>query len=347
MQYTETQLTKLIEDVEKEFTAHLAKAEQTEPTLAKSEDGKKPLPSKDKKDEKPEESKEEKPKAAPSENQASPEHGAEAPKEESKRLEGAPVEPSGHDYDDEDMEHMRHMYSSMSQGELKAHHDCIAELAKCGGMPMGKSESEVAGGIGGHKSENPPQPKVKGDNLDNDPKNGGIEGQEPNNALGPKSPASKAEGVQMSKSERARRNGGKIEEQLPNNSPGPKSSDSDAHGDKMNKSEETSEVELLKSELTAEKSKFDDLKKNFDAVQAFLTKLVEKRPAPAAKAITDLSVLAKSEDAQDEKSLSKVEIDSILTKKASDPTLKKSDRDAINTYYLGDKDIKGISHLLK
>jgi hypothetical protein len=42
MQYTETQLSKLIEDVEKEFTAHLAKSEDTSVTLAKAEDNPKP-----------------------------------------------------------------------------------------------------------------------------------------------------------------------------------------------------------------------------------------------------------------------------------------------------------------
>jgi hypothetical protein len=341
MQYTESQLTKLIEDVEKEFTTHLAKSEGSDSVLAKSEEEKKPL--------KPEAKPEAEPKP---EGEAKPEEHAEAKPEEAKpEAAAAPAAPSAApgdedhcDYDDEDLEHMKKMYASMSKAELKKHHDCIAELAKCGDAaapaPMGKSEIEKENKLS-------PKPKVKGENLDNDPANGGIEGQEPHNALGAKSPASDANGAKINKSEHARRNGGNIDEQAPSNSPGAKSPASKAEGVQMQKSEETSEVELLKSELTATNSKYEDLKKQFDGVAAFLTKLVEKKAAPAPKAILSLDVIAKSEGSEEEKPLSKVEITSILTKKAAESTLKKSDRDAINSYYLGDADIKRISHLLK
>jgi hypothetical protein len=60
----------------------------------------------------------------------------------------------------------------------------------------------------------------------------------------------------------------------------------------MEKSENT-EVELLKSELETQK-------KNFEAVQEFLTKLV-KKTAPQGKAITSLDVIAKSEASNEEK----------------------------------------------
>jgi hypothetical protein len=53
-------------------------------------------------------------------------------------------------------------------------------LDKCMGMGgMGKSESasEVS-----DENKLSPKPTVKGSNLDSDPKNGGIEGQEPHNA---------------------------------------------------------------------------------------------------------------------------------------------------------------------
>jgi hypothetical protein len=356
-QYTETQLSKLIADVEQQFSVAMAKAEEDstkpltaepEATLAKAED-ESPKPKEKKDEEKPEA----KPEAsAKPEGEAAPKPEGEAPPApaEGQPAAAAPQAASAV-YDQEDLEHMRKMYQSMSQEELKLHHDCIMECVKAASAapapgapaPMGKSEI---------KDENKlsPKPSVKGGNLDSDPKNGGIEGCEPCNALGPKSPASDANGAKINKSEHARRNGGKIEDQAPGAIPGAKSPASKAEGVQMEKSEGNVEVELLKSELAAEKeksAKFDDLKKQFDGVQVFLTKLLEKRTAPPAKAITGLEPIAKSEGSGEEKSLSKSEIDSILVKKASDPTLKKSDREAINTYYLGDKDIKGISHLLK
>jgi len=116
------------------------------------------------------------------------------------------------------------------------------------------------------------------------------------------------------------------------------------------------EANLLKAELTvandkltAANEKLATLQKNFDAVQSFLTKFVEKTAAPQAKAITNLDAVTKETGASagEEKSLSKGEIDTILNKKSQDPTLKKSDRDAINDFYLNGYDVKGISHLLK
>lgn len=105
------------------------------------------------------------------------------------------------------------------------------------------------------------------------------------------------------------------------------------------------EIELLKSEVAAEKAKAEDLKKNLDAVQEFLTKLVKK--VPQGKAITAYEQVAKSEGSEGEKELSKTEVKEILSKKAADPTLTKSDRDAINAFYLNGANINTISHLLK
>lgn len=343
MQYTETQLSKLIQDVELEFTAHLAKAEEVGNTLAKSEDGEKP-------EKKPEDGEKKPPFEAKPEGEQKPE-GEEKPAEEGKpEGEAHPEQHSqgeGHDYDEEDMQHMHKMYMSMSKGELKAHHDAIMKCVSAGEGMMGKSET--GGGIGNTTAENPPQPKVKGDNLDSDPKNGGIEGAEPHNSLGAKSPASDANGAKINKSEAARRNGGKIEEQAPSNSPGAKSPASKADGVQMQKSENT-EVELLKSELGSAKKDYEELKKNYDGVAAFLTKLLEKKTAPAGKAITSMDVIAKSEGAGEgnEKTLTKTDIHTILCKKASEPSLQKSDRDAINAYYeQGQVNVTGISHLLK
>lgn len=131
-------------------------------------------------------------------------------------------------------------------------------------------------------------------------------------------------------------------------------------GAEMNKSEDTSvktievkaeeikpnpEVALLKSEVEAHKAKSEELKKNLDAVQEFLTKLVKQ--APQGKAITSMEQIAKSEDFKEEKELSKNEISVILSKKVSSPSLTKSDRDAINAFYLNGANINTISHLLK
>ena len=107
----------------------------------------------------------------------------------------------------------------------------------------------------------------------------------------------------------------------------------------MEKSENT-EVDLLKSEN-------ETLKKNFEAVQEFLTKLV-KKTAPQGKAITSLDVIAKSEASAEDKSLTKGEIHEVLKAKSADPSLKKSDRDAINAFCLtGYVNVNSISHLLK
>jgi hypothetical protein len=225
MQYTETQLTKLIEDVEKEFTAHLAKAEEEAglAPLAKAEDGEKKPEKKPEHEAKPEH--EEKP-----EHEAKPEHKGQHEEAHAKPEEhaahakpeehAAPAEAKPeHDYDAEDLEHLHKMYMSMSEGERKVHHDaimkCAGGMAKCGDIegapPTGdpgqsadshshpdvqKSELNAHGA-----QENPPQPKVKGANLDSDPANGGIEGQEPHNSPGAKSPASNANGAKINKSE--------------------------------------------------------------------------------------------------------------------------------------------------
>jgi hypothetical protein len=371
MQYTETQLTKLIEDVEKEFTAHLAKAEEAAGApLAKSEDGEK-KPKEDKEKEKP--APEAKPEAeAKPEMEAKPQ--AEAKPAMEAKPEGAAPAPAAaapeHDYDDEDLKHLHQMYSSMSDGERKVHHDAImkcASMAKCGDVESGAAEAphgaegQQAPASHSHpavqkselnahgEKENPPQPKVKGKNLDSDPANGGIEGQEPNNSPGAKSPASDANGAKINKAEHDRRNGGKIEEQMPNNSPGSKSPASKVQGSAsdMEKSE-NAELELLKAELSAKDAKYEELKKTFDGVAAFLTKLVEKKAAPAAKAITSLDVIAKSENEGEKEPLKKEEIHSKLLAKSQDPTTSKADRDAINAFYLGSElDVKRISHLLK
>jgi len=300
MQYTEKELERLITEVEHEFTSHLAKAEE-DFKLAKSEDGEKKPEEKEEPKEKPEAKEgEEAPAAEAKEAPAAEAKEGEAPAE-APAQEAAPAQ-EGSGYDAEDLEHMKKMYMSMSEPELKAHHDCIADLAKCGSI----APAAPHGALGQESPDNNAQPAVqKSEITSHDEASGGqIAAAAPPKAVpGAKSPASKVEGVQMQKSENA-------------------------------------EVELLKSEN-------ETLKKNLEAVSTFITKLVEKRVAPAGKAITSLDVIAKSEGSNEEKTLSKGEIDTALSKKSQDPKLEKSDRDLINAYYLSSGSINSISHLLK
>lgn len=301
MQYTEKELSKLIEDVEKEFTTHLAKAEEefnasklakseeesaapvvdgTE-TLAKAEDDKPADKPEEKKEEKEEPKSEEKPAAEAKEGEGD-KPAAEAPaKEEGKEAApaeeaAAPAADEGHGYDDEDLEHMHKMYSSMSKAELKAHHDAIKNcLDACGSVEKCGEESA-------------PAPMAKSEETS----------------------------VEVKAEVKA--------EEKP-----------------------AEEVELLKSEISAKSAKVEELQKNLDVVTEFLTKLFAKKPAPAGKAITNLDAIQKSEGGKEEKTLTKSEITTILAKKAADPSLTKSDREAINAYYLNGASIDKISHLLK
>ena len=272
-QFTAEYVSQLLSAVESEFSTFLAKAEGKDSTqLAKSEDA--PFDKKDeKKDDKkeyPKENKEEKPAhEAPEEKKDDKEAPAadEGKEEHTEGKEAAPDAEQGeqdHGYDDEDMKHMHEMYSSMSHGELKAHHDAVRRsldakgMAKCGDMGMAKSEQDIAFEI---------------------------------------------------------------------------------------KAEVSKEVELVKSELAAEKAKSEELKKNLDAVSEFLTKFA-KKTAPAGKAITSLDVITKNEGTSEEKSLTKSEITEKLVKKAADPKLSPTDKDAINAYYLNGGSIDKIRHLL-
>lgn len=313
--YTEKELEKLINEVEKEFTSHLAKAEENfnlaksegssavVETLVKAEDGKKF-------EEKKPEEKEEHKESKEGHEEKGPEHKEEGEKAPEGEHAAPPAEDKGHDYDADDMAHLEKMYMSMSDGERKVHHDVIAKLAKCGDM----APSAPTGAAGKQSPDSHSNPSVqKSENSHDEASGGKIEHCAPPKASpGAKSPASKVEGVQMEKSET------------------------------------NSEVELLKSEIAAANAKTEGLQKSLDAVSAFLTKLVEKKVAPQGKAITSLDVVAKSETTKEEKSFSKDEIDTILSKKAQDSKLEKSDRDKINNYCLNGKtDIDSIRHLLK
>lgn len=290
--YTDVELMKVLESVEKEFNTHLAKAEEaSQTTLSKSED--KPMPPKEEKkpegkegEQKPEDKKpegqeqgKEEPKAAEgqppqaAEGEQKPEHKPEGQPEGQAAAQPQHGGDESHGYDDEDMQHMHKMYMSMSKAELKAHHDSVRAALDSQGMqkceaPMAKSETDATVA---------------------------------------------APAVQV------------IDVKIP---------------------ELEKETALLKSELASEKEKVTELQKKVDLAAEFMGKLAAKKAAPQGKAITSLEVIQKSETSKEEKKFSNAEITEILNKKVGDVSLSKSDREAINDYYLGSKDIKIVRHLL-
>jgi len=113
---------------------------------------------------------------------------------------------------------------------------------------------------------------------------------------------------------------------------------------KLGKSE-SAEVAALKAELAAQA---DSLAKNEQALMQ-LVEMVAKPLRKSVKGISELAFLSK--DGQEATTaalpLTKSEIMSTLREKAkTDTTLKKSDRDLINKFALGQADAKSIAHLL-
>ena len=191
--YTETELQNLIADVTKEFTTHLVKTEK-ELKLAKSENedsGDKGDRSKakfDAKDNSKDESKDEsqsskenseggksddKHNSSSDEKQSSKDSSKESSEDSSKKpiehesesdkgpkdqnqQEHSPQqsEDQDHGYDDEDMQHMHSMYSSMSKPELKAHHDTIR---KCMDGMMKSEMGDAAKDAQGYRPEGGPK----------------------------------------------------------------------------------------------------------------------------------------------------------------------------------------------
>jgi len=81
------------------------------------------------------------------------------------------------------------------------------------------------------------------------------------------------------------------------------------------------------------------------ALNGFLTK-----KGPTRKAITSIEYIKKNEieGKAEDKVLTKSEITSVLNKKASDPSLSKADREAINQYYSkGQQNPEVVKHLLQ
>ena len=124
-------------------------------------------------------------------------------------------------------------------------------------------------------------------------------------------------------------------------------------------------VQIAKSETKADgsdlrksneelKAENDKLQKNFKGLVEQLAKFVKKESAPKQKAITRIEYIAKTEEKETienkEDNVAKLSADDIKTKlsdKIRSGSLKKSDRETINSYYLeGGKNIETIRHLL-
>ena len=91
------------------------------------------------------------------------------------------------------------------------------------------------------------------------------------------------------------------------------------------------------------------LKKNLESLNDLVSKLFATKSAPAQKAITATSFIAKSEELETEAvnvaEMSKSEVTAKL--KALDfQSLSKSDRDAINNFYLKNESVEKIKHLI-
>lgn len=125
-------------------------------------------------------------------------------------------------------------------------------------------------------------------------------------------------------------------------------------GTEMTKSEKDIVVKIdedsLKKMEALEKEN-QGLRTNIDNLAKVLEKLVVNKPAPKQKAITNIEVVRKdgetlSKSERNFESMSKSEITKILSKKATDPTLKQEDRDAIRSYYIENNNINSVKHLL-
>lgn len=107
------------------------------------------------------------------------------------------------------------------------------------------------------------------------------------------------------------------------------------------------EIEALKATVEEQKKQNEELKKNLDGVVAALSKkFVKPAGAPKQKAITELGALNKSETKEASASMTDKEIRKVLSERAKEPTLKKSDRDAINAYCFGKVDVSAVKHLI-
>jgi len=118
--------------------------------------------------------------------------------------------------------------------------------------------------------------------------------------------------------------------------------------DKEEEIEKCGDMSVKKSEKSLVQEN-EELKKNLDTLNDLVSKLFSSKKAPAQKAITAASFIAKSEEIETETveiaEMSKSEITAKL--KALDfQSLSKSDRNAINNFYLKNESVEKIKHLI-
>lgn len=106
----------------------------------------------------------------------------------------------------------------------------------------------------------------------------------------------------------------------------------------MVKSEHAEEISFLRAEL----------KKNEEGLNLLATALDRALGTPLRKAVTTVNHVPKGNDESSSvQSLSKSEISEILSEKARDPKLAKSDRELINKFYAESIGVEKITHLLQ
>jgi hypothetical protein len=318
MLYTEDQLKSLIADVEKEFTTQFTKAENSI-KLAKSED------EKDKSKEKDEEK-------ASKESKGESDKKMEEEKPEDKGIKDQHQQDTSKEDKGEKLESKEERMKEDKEENSKPSDDAHGNAED-----HGYDDEDMAHMHSMYSSMKKSELKAHHDCIRKCMDGMGLEKCEDGMAKAETSDAAKdAQGY--------RPNGGPKDGKAESESNTPACSDEQAL-DKSEKNIVIEEVSLLKSELEATRAESKKNKENLDAVAEFLKKFVEKT-APAAKAITSLDVIAKTENGSEEKPLQKSEIDAKLLSKAKDRSLSQSDRNAINSYYFS-KDIKKVSHLLK
>jgi hypothetical protein len=135
--YSKEEFQAMVAELESEFMNLMKSEQESAQLLAKSEEDSK---KEEEKEEHKEEHKEEPKAEAKESDEKKDEPKAEEKKDEDKKEE----DDEDHGYDEEDMEEMHKMYSSMSKAELKAHKDAVEKcyMAKCGEMTQMKKSEE-------------------------------------------------------------------------------------------------------------------------------------------------------------------------------------------------------------
>lgn len=111
------------------------------------------------------------------------------------------------------------------------------------------------------------------------------------------------------------------------------------------------EEKMSKSESQKLKEENEELKKSYEQLNELVSKMFTAKKAPAQKAITSTNYIAKSEGFEDQgeidfSKMSKNEITDKL-KAVDQSNLTKSDREAINDFYLKNGSVDKIKHLIK